>query len=116
MVGMIKEMFTGTGYAKAICFETKDMFNHNKTIKPGTCFVMSCDTVPCGTYPTWYGFTEINMAIGKFIFENGISEIIIGNHKFIIDIRRDDVDNDIETCNSFREAYFRCLSEDEMYN
>ena len=113
MTGIIRE-FTTNGYARSMSFETKDMFSNNKTIKSG-CFIMRCESVPCGTYPTWYRFLKMNTTIGKFVFENGLSEIIIGNHKFIIDIR-DDVDNDIEYTETFKEAYFRCLAEDEMYN
>lgn len=117
MTGIIKEMFTeGTSYyPKSMSFETKDIFKNTKLIKE-KCFIISCDSVPCGTYATWYKISEMNISIGKFIFENGISEIIIGPHKFIIDIREDEDCNDIETCASFKEAYFKCLSEDEMYN
>ena len=116
MNGIVKEMFTtGNVYPKSMCFDTQSMFTHVKTIKDGKYFIMRCDSVPCGKYPTWYKFSKMNISIGKFIFENGISEIIIGNHEFIIDIR-DDVDNNIETCDSFKEAYFKCLMEDEMYN
>lgn len=118
MTGFIKEMFTtgSSTYAKSMCFDTQDMFKNNKSIKHEMVFIICCDSISCGEYATYYKFSEMNVSLGKFIFENGISEIVINNHKFVIDIRNEEDCGDIEHVSSFKEAYFKCLMEDEMYN
>ena len=95
---------------------SEDMFKGEHVLKNGKVFILSCDTVSIGAYPTTVGFTSgINSNIAKFVFENGPSEIIIGEDEYFIDIRNESEIHDLKKFGNFRDAYSYAHMENERY-
>lgn len=113
---IVKEIGNDNGKMTCIIVNSEDMFKSEHSLKNGSIFILACNTVSTGAYPTTVGFTSgIHSTIAKFVFENGPSEIIIGEDVYFIDIRHEADMDDFKKFENFRAAYSYAHMENERY-
>ena len=102
------------GYPHCFMLDSSEMFMDSvRRISQKNVFVLSCDSCPDAVYPSTVSFDYgIHTQLMYFLKKFGPSVIHYGDKEFFIDIREKDscfVDREF---NTFREAFFYCLSED----
>lgn len=111
----MKYLLTELGNKKYLRLGMDELFGTCK-LPEGKKLIISCQSCPDGYYPSWVSFTHgINGQLLNFVNESGISNIIINDAEFNIDVR-DECEGGCNRCFcSFVEAFSFVFVEDKRF-
>lgn len=114
MKALLKEINVN-GYSHCDIFDVAEMFDTEKVNDKYT-VILFCNTVSTGVYSSTIVCPDISKRIAKFIREFGMSEIIINDEVYTIDIReKEDFTSSFKAFSNFREAFSYCRMENSCF-